>query len=264
MTDIAQRIPGVVFAWMVGAPDEDGERLANWSNVLLRAFRGDPADAPAIRAARAELVEYVEVLVASRRSRPGEDIVSCLVAAVDSGLITDDDLHALATEMLAASTDNTAHSAGIILWLLLEHSEQWTAIASNHTLIPNAIEECLRFEPRTRIMPTIALEGATICGIELPEGALVNLDLAAAHRDPAVWEQPDVLDILRRLERRQLNFGVGRHYCLGAALARMELVTILHALVDSWSEATLDGQPLLRLTLDGSVDKLPIAFTPVC
>jgi cytochrome P450 len=263
MADIAQRIPGTVFCWMVGAPEEDGEQLAAWSGTLLKAFEANPDDADSIREANAELRAYGQRLMAAKRAAPGDDVTSTLLAAVEGGTITDDDVASLLNEMLAASTDNTAHSAGLAVWLLVTHPDGWQRLVDAPDLIPNAVEECGRFEPRLSSTPVHNPEAFVLDGLEFPADSLSWLNFAAAHRDPDVFDDPDRFDVGRVMPKSQLSFGVGRHYCIGAALARMELQVVLEAVTQRWSSVQLAGDPVIDRIFGGVVHSLPLAFEPL-
>lgn len=262
MVDIAERIPGAVFCWMVGAPEADGTKLAAWSATVLKAFNADPDDGPAIRAAAAELNAYGRELIAAKRADPGDDVTSMLLAAVATGALTDDDVVSLLTEMFAASADNTAHSAGMVVWLLLTHPDQWQRVVDDPGLIPGAVEECGRYGTR---VSGIALENPVaveLDGVEFAAGSLSWLNIASAHRDPAVFEDPDRFDVARSMIKGQLSFGFGRHVCIGAALARMELQVVLEAIVERWQSPTIVGDAEIQHVFTGSVDSLRVAFTP--
>jgi cytochrome P450 len=261
MAEVAQRIPGTVFCWMVGAPEQDGEELAEWSGTLLKAFHANPDDATDIRAANEELRAYGRRLMDAKRVEPGDDVTSTLLAAVAIGTITDDDVASLLNEMLAASTDNTAHSAGLAVWMLATHPDQWQRLVDEPALIPGAVEECGRFEPRVSATPVYNPDTVVLDGLEFPAGSLSWLNFAAAHRDPAVFDDPDHFDVARSASKGQLSFGFGRHFCIGASLARMELQVVLEAVTDRWQSVTLAGDPVIDRTFGGVVHALPLEFT---
>jgi cytochrome P450 len=262
MADIAERIPGAVFCWMVGAPESDGDRLSEWSATLLKAFNTNPDDVPDIQAASAELTAYCRELVAAKRAVPGDDVTSTLLQAVDAGTITEDDVVSLLNEMFAASTDNTSHSAGMAVWLLLSHPEQWQRLVDDPALIPGAVEECGRYGTRVSAIAIHTPETIELDGVEFPAGTLSWLNIASAHRDPAVFADPDRFDVGRTMTKGQLSFGFGRHFCIGAALARMELQVILEAVTERWRSPVLVGEANVQHVFSGSIDSLKIAFTP--
>jgi cytochrome P450 len=262
VSDVARIVPGAVFCWMIGAPEADGVRLATWSETLIRAFRMDPDDMPGIETASAELGAYVDQFLASKRADPADDVGSMLLAAEARGDITRDDVHSILIEMLSASTDNTQGGAALQLLLLLEHPDQWELLVQRPDLVPNAVEECGRYEGPVSATPILNEEDADLAGLELPGGSLSWLLFSAAHRDPAVFDEPDRFDITRDPPKGQLSFGVGRHYCLGAALARMELRVLLTALVERWCDPMLVGEVEISRAYGPSPATLPVRFTP--
>ena len=118
---------------------------------------------------------------------------------------------------------------GLMLWLLCEHPDQWELVADDPGLVDRAVEECARFEPVIRQGKHFNEHDAELLGVPVPAGTLMTAYLDAAHRDPDVFEDPDRFDVTRRLPQPQLIFGIGRHYCIGAALARMQIQEVLRA-----------------------------------
>lgn len=261
MTAVAAKVPGPVFCWMIGAPDEEGDRLFRLSEVLISAFEGDLSRAQEIFDAAVEMQGFVEELIAVKRAQPGDDLLSIMLAAADSGDITVADVGSLSFEMLAASTDNTAHSAGLAAWALATHPDQWQLLRSDPALQPSAVEECLRVAPRVCVDTAYTAEGTTLLDLELPPDSMVYQHTAAAHVDPAVYPDPRRFDISRTHARPQMNFGIGRHFCLGAALARMELQVILEVLAERWADVGLAGEPDIVRLNSASVRSLPITVS---
>ena len=183
-----------------------------------------------------------------------------LLAAERSGQIDADDVASVLFEMLAASTDNTMHSASVQLWLLLEHPDQWELLDADRSLIPGAVEECGRFEPRVASTPVVNVEPVSFNELELPAETISWLVLASAHRDPAAFDDADTFDVARTPPRGQLSFGIGRHFCLGAALARMELQVILEVLLDHSPRVRGMGAPVVERAFGCTVHSLPISL----
>jgi cytochrome P450 len=122
------------------------------------------------------------------------------------------------------------------------------------------VEECARFEPVIRHGNHVNDADADLLGHTIPAGTLVTVFLAAAHRDPAVYECPDRFDVTRHLAQPQLNFGIGRHYCVGAALARMEVQELVRAVTARWRGAHIGADALVDTALAGEVTRLPVTF----
>lgn len=263
MDGVARRLPGPVFCWMVGADPKHGDRLFAISEVILRAFSGDPAVAGDVAQAAADMRVFVEEVITAKRDDPGDDLLTIMLEAVDKGDLTEDDVHTLSFEMLSASTDNTANAAGLALLMLGCHPDQWRALTADPSgRAASAVEECLRVEPRVRYAGSWTPEATTLLDFEIPADTMVYMDLVAAHYDANAFPDPYRFDVTRRHERPQLNFGTGRHYCLGAALARMELQVVLSKLATDWSTVSLAGEPeMVFHGLDVSVRHLPVEVT---
>ena len=193
-------------------------------------------------------------------SSPGDDITSTLLRAVDNGRLDDADVRSLLTELLSASVDNTTHSMGLAVWLLSEHPDQWSAVAHHAAPVDRAVEECARYEPVIRHGNHVAERDVEVLGVKVPEGTLVTVYLAAAHRDPTAYVQPDRFDAARRPAQSQLVFGIGRHYCIGAALARMEIQEVVRAVTQRWHVLRVGPGAIVRTAVVGEVDALPVEF----
>lgn len=259
MADLADVIPSRLFCWMVGAPEADAPDLARLSKALLSVFTATDAMVAPVRAAKTELAGYTRALLAAKRRAPGDDLASFLVAAADQGAISAEDAFFLLEELLSASVDNTANTAGLALWTLACVPEAWSAVHEDADLLNGAVEECGRFQPAIRHTIKFAVTDTSLGGIDVPAGSLVTIRIAAAHRDPAVFDDPHRFDIRRRQARPQLAFGAGRHYCLGAALGRMEVQEIVGAVVRRWPAASPTDGVEMHLNASGVVLRLPLA-----
>jgi cytochrome P450 len=264
VSDVATRIPPTIFCWMVGCDVARGPELARYSAMALQAFTGDPAVMGEVREALRSLRRFADELLDAKRRAPGDDITTALAAGVEEGVLSQSDARSLLTELLSASVDNTTHSMGLMLWLLCEHPEQWALIAADVGLVERAVEECARFEPVIRHGKHFNEHDAELLGFRVPAGTLMTAYLDAAHRDPDVYEHPDRFDVTRRLPQPQLIFGIGRHYCIGAALARMQIQEVLRAVTTRWEQPRL-GPGVSLQTAVGSCDVacLPIEFRPL-
>jgi cytochrome P450 len=153
---------------------------------------------------------------------------------------------------------------GLVVWLLCAHPDQWLLVANHNELVERAVEECARFEPVIRHGKHFNEHDAELLGVAVPAGTLITAYLDAAHRDPNAYEDPDRFDVTRRLPQPQLIFGIGRHYCIGAALARMEIQEVLRAVTARWVRPRL-GSDVRVKTAVGSceVARLPIEFRPI-
>jgi cytochrome P450 len=260
MADVARHIPATVFCWMVGCDVERGNELAEQSAIALQAFSGDPTVMDDVGAAIRHLRRFADELIEEKRARPGDDITSALVAGIESGALTPRDARSLLTELLSASVDNTMHSMGLALWLLGERPDQWLQLAREPRLIEGAVEECARYEPPIRHGNHVNDEAVDLLGFAVPAGTVMTVFLASAHRDPAAYPDPDRFDVTRRLGQPQLNFGLGRHFCIGAALARMEIHELLRVVTARWSSVRVGAGARVETAVSGVVRELPLEF----
>lgn len=262
VAEMTRRLPGPVFCWMIGAPEDRGDELFAMSEILLQAFTGDPGLADAITEQSGAMTAFVDELVEAKRREPGDDLMTILIGAADAGTITMDDVHSLAFEMLTASTDNTANSAGVAIALLADRQDQWELVRQDAALVPGAVEECGRYDPVVRGGVQRTAEDTVLLDLEIPADTMVWPSMLSAHYDPTAYPDPHRFDVTRVHERPQLNFGVGRHYCLGAALARMELQAVLTVLRSRWAGFEPDGDPDIDRAFGAKVNAVPLEVTP--
>jgi len=231
---LAYPLPVIVIAELLGVPASDRERFKAWATVLTRAV--DPnvteEELERVEVAVAELNEYLMPIVEERRRAPRDDLLSGLVRAHDaSDTLSLDELLATCRLLLTAGHETTANLVGNGTLALLRHPEQRAALAADASLLPNAIEELLRWDAPVQLTMRFASEDAELGAHVVRRGDMVVTLLGAANRDPAVFERPGELDLRRANAREHLAFGGGIHFCLGAALARLEGETAIEALV---------------------------------
>jgi cytochrome P450 len=231
---VAYPLPAWVISEMLGTPVEDRERLAAWTAPITRLQEPGPFD-PALLAAgdlaAAEFMAYVRALIDERRRRAGEDLLSALIAAEESGdRLSLEELVAGVIFLFNAGHHTTRDLIGNALVALLRHRDQWELLVSEPSLIPGAVEECLRYDPSITRTPRFALVDTELDGRKVAAGEPVTCLLNAANRDPERFPEPDRLDI-RRADKDHLAFGGGVHFCLGATLARLETEIVLGSLL---------------------------------
>lgn len=258
MADLADVVPGRLFCWMIGAPDADAELLAGWSKHLISVFTADPAMAEPVRRVKAEMAEYSTALLAEKRRRPGDDLATVLARAEDAGDLVPADVGPLLEELLSASVDNTANTAALSIWTLARHPGAWATLVTEPDLLVDALEETGRYEPSIRHTIKYARRDTELLGEAVPAGTFVTIRIAAAQRDPAVYERPHELDLRRRQPSPLLAFGAGRHYCLGAALGRMEIQEMVAGLLGRWSAVAVGDDVDMNLNGAGIVFRLPL------
>ncbi len=262
MSGLADQVPAQLFCWMIGADPADAELLAQLSKVLLLVFTAQESMVEPVRAAKRELLEYTRQLLDAKRRQPGDDLASILVAAHDSGAIAGEDALYLLEELLSASVDNTANTTGLALHTLAERPDQWALLQADASLIAGAAEECGRFQPAIRHTIKFAVEDTELLGHQVAKGTYVSIRIAAAHRDPEVYDSPHTFDVTRKLAKPQLAFGAGRHYCLGAALGKMEVQEMIAGVTSRWQSAAVGETADMSITASGHVRSLPLVLQP--
>ncbi len=236
-----RRLPIRIVGGLLGLPEDRwewaGEQVGELATFL------DPTgsfDVGRLDAAAAAFDRVLRPLVAERRLRPVDDLLSDLTAADEDGVtLSDDEIVANAGFLVFAGHDTISGMLGTAVLALAEHPDQRALVAADPDLWPNAVEELLRWDP-----PVVAVLRRASAEIDLghqvlPAGALLSLELGAANRDPRRWDDPWELR-LDRPDPRPLSFGFGAHHCLGHALARLELQIALRAIVERFGDFTVD------------------------
>jgi cytochrome P450 len=243
--DLAQPLPTVVIADLLGVPAADHALFRAWSNdlvELLDPLSGRDGLDPAKRATT-ELAAYFRGLLAERRRAPRDDLLSAMSEAEEGGeSLAEPELVALASLLLAAGNETTTGLIGNAVLLLLRHPAERRRLQDDPALLPSAVEECLRFDPPVQLTDRAVVEPVELGGVRLARGTLVYALLAAANRDPERFPDPDRFDV-GRAENHHLAFGLGNHFCLGAALARLEAQVALGALLRRFPDFTGPTEP---------------------
>ncbi|HUO39687.1 MAG TPA: cytochrome P450 [Mycobacterium sp.] len=232
VTDIARRYPTPIICALLGAPREDWPLFSAWVDDIKKLFDWNIAeDAPAILAAWDQLDAYLDDMIVHRRQNLTDDVISDLIRGEDDGdRLTHDELLMLAVTLLGAGTDTTRNQLAAAVQVLADHPDQWALLAQHPELATNAVHELMRYCPIILTVPRRAAEDVDLAGVTIPAGTLLLANTAAANRDPAVYDNPERLDITREDPPAILTFGGGTHYCLGAHLARIELTEALRAI----------------------------------
>jgi cytochrome P450 len=251
--DFAYPLPAIVIAQLLGAPEEERERYADWSADVV-AFVGtgrpDVERARRVDASLREFRAHLEPLLADRRERPRGDLLSQLAGEHDGEHLTDDELVATCVTMLFAGHETTANLIANGLLTLLRHPDQLALLREEPELMGAAVEELLRFEGPVQRVRRVATQDTEIGGQTIAEGDLVMAFLGAANRDPAVFDDPDRLDLRR--DPKHTAFGHGVHFCVGAGLSRLEAPIALRELLERF--------PGMRLATDEPAWKQNITF----
>jgi cytochrome P450 PksS len=263
--DYALAIPTTIIAEMLGVPTQDRHKFRRWSSALVTAVPSRWGMLTLIPKAWSFL-RYTRRLVRARRDSPRDDLITALVQAGEAGdRLGEDELAAMILLLLIAGHETTVNLIGNGTLALLRHPEQMARLRGEPGLIRPAVEELLRYDsPVMTATERFAREDLAVAGVTIPRGEMVFAAIASANRDDRQFANPDALDVARE-PNKHLSFGLGAHFCVGAALARMEGQIAVGTLLRRTSELRLAVPPgALRwrrgLVLRG-MEGLPVTFT---
>lgn len=270
VTDFSARLPLLVIADLIGVPPADVPRLTGWGNALLGAgdaIYGGERAARAVRnfrAAKDEMRPYLQALLGARRAAPRDDLLTRLVEAeVNADRLSDEEIFDFFQLLFIAGTETTTNLIANTVLCFLAHPEQQALVRATPALLPAAIEEVVRFRSPLQMVFRTTTREVALRGQVIPAGALVLPMIGSANRDPRQFRHANRFDVTRTGEPH-VGFGHGAHYCIGAALARMEARIAIGALL----ERTPDLQrarrggwaPRTAINVHGP-QSLPVRFT---
>lgn len=252
-------IPVRVIAALLGLPDSYVRQFHRLAIDLL-GFRGDMDCA---MRASAEMKEYFVGILADRRRGPKDDMVSILAGAEINGVkMSDEQIYGFMRNLLPAGAETTSRSTASLAMALLTHPDQLDAVRDDRSLLPQAIEEGIRWEtPLLNFMREVTCD-TEIGAVEIPRGATMMLSLGSANHDETRWEEPEKFDIFRE-RKPHIGFGHGAHVCLGMHLARLETTKIFNALLDELPGLRLDPDappPYITGTMFRSPPRLDVVW----
>ncbi len=246
LRDVAEPLPVAVIAEMLGIPESDRAPLRPWSADICGMYELNPSEETARRAVRAsvEFSDYLRTLIAARREDPGDDLISGLIAAhdEDDDRLTEQEMISTCVLLLNAGHEATVNSTVNGWWALFRHPDQLAALRADHSLVPGAVEELMRYDTPLQLFERWVLDEIEIDGTVIPRGAELALLFGSANHDPAVFADPGRLDLSRR-DNPHISFSAGIHYCVGAPLARIELAASMTALLERAPSLRLAKEP---------------------
>ncbi|MEY4606955.1 MAG: hypothetical protein RLY45_1715 [Actinomycetota bacterium] len=262
--DLAFPVPFQVISELLDLPTDRSDDIREWSMALTASLEPTADEATLDASDRAGLAmgEMLTTLIAERRRKPGDDLLSALIAAEESGdRLSEAELRTFVILLYVAGHETTVNLIGNGMLALLRHPDQLRAWAADPALDMQAIDELLRYDgpvQHTVRVPTVDVQYGDV---HVAKGSVVLTVLGAANHDPAMFDDPHRLRLDRPTASRHLAFAAGVHYCLGASLARLEASVALTTLIRRFPEVALDGDVRWRdrLTIRG-VDRLPLAL----
>jgi cytochrome P450 len=259
--DLATALPLAVVPDFVGWPPDRREHLLRWGGATFDAL--GPINMQTVKAAvpSLQMTRFSKRVVRDRSVIEGSMGHDVLVAA-DGGKVSHADCPALMIDYLVPSLDTTISGIASALYLFAAHRDQWRALKDDAALLPNAVNEVLRYESPLRAFSRKTVRDTEIAGVSIPTGARVLVIYASANRDEREWSDPELFDI-RRDANRQLGFGHGTHACAGQGLARLETQAILRALIARVERIELTGPPTwARNNIIRCFQRLPLRLIP--
>jgi cytochrome P450 len=271
IADIANPLPATVIAFLLGVPGADHQQFKRWSDDVASALSGIDSGASreelqtlyiTAQNSLMELSAYFRERVVELRRQPQENLLSALVQAEEQGdRLTEDELFANCVLLMIAGHETTTNLIGNGMLALLQNPSKQELLKQNPDLIASAVEELLRYESPVQKMGRIALADIQVGDKQIKQDQLVVLSFAAANRDPDVFASPNELDLTRK-PNRHLSFGHGLHYCVGAALARLEGQITINTVLSRLPKVRLATKKLewhRNFTLRG-LKSLPVVF----
>ena len=263
--DLAYPLPVVVICELLGIPAADHERFQGWSKTLAAMI--DPiADPTLLKGAEDAVIafdDYFGELVADRRRAPGDDLLSAMIAAEEAGdRLTGDELLSLAILLLVAGHETTMNLIGNGVLALLRHPGEMQRLRDDPTLMRNAVEEFLRYDPPVQFTARTATTDVEVRGRTFAQGEGGILIIGSANHDDAQFPEPERLDVGRPEANRHLAFSAGMHYCLGAALARVEAQVAIGRLLERFSSIEQAGPERRRPNINlRGLESLPLQLS---
>jgi len=278
VADFATHFPVNVIVDMLGLDKADHERFHRWYTSII-AFLGNLSGDGEVTAAglrtRDEFAAYMIPIIRGRRESPGGDLLSALCAAeIDGTQMSDEDVKAFCSLLLTAGGETTDKAVASLFANLLEHPDQLAAVREDRGLIPRALAETLRYTPPVHMIMRQPAEDVTVSGGTIPAGSTVTALIGAANRDEHRYAEADRFDIFRTdldtvnafsAAANHLAFALGRHFCVGALLAKTEVEVAANQLLDAMPDMRLaDGfKPAERGVFTRGAASVPVRFTPV-
>lgn len=265
--DLAYPLPATVIMTMLGVPRSDIESIKEWSDelaVFLGNARATPNKSERAQEGARQLAAHFRAIIARRRREPADDMITALIHARDEDdKLSEDEIVATCILLLFAGHETTTNLIGNGTYHLMRNPDEWRRMGEGPAVVKTGVEELLRYDGPVGAVPRVVASELDIAGTVLKEGDRVYALANAANRDPRQFPDPDRLDVTRR-PNRHLAFGHGIHFCLGAALARIEAQIAFGEMTRRFPDMELATESFEwhdSLILRG-LKKLPVAFTP--
>lgn len=245
VADLATALPLAFVPDLVGWPTDQREHLLDWAAATFDVL--GPLNWQGVKAIprSLQMLRFARRIARRRDVLPGS-MAHDLLSAVDDGTLRFAEVPPLLVDYIAPSLDTTISAISSAIYLFATHPDQWALLKADPSLIPNAVNEIVRFESPLRAFTRKSAESHELAGVTIPAGARVLVIYASANRDEREWQRPDIFDI-RNDAGRHVGFGNGAHACAGQGLARLETTAMLKALIDQVDRIEVTGDPTWAL-----------------
>lgn len=263
VTRFSAEMPLLVLADILGVPAADRHLLFDWTNRMVGFDDPAAGDRASYVSAFMELFTYAADLTREKRAHPTGDVWSMIVnAEVDGDRLSDDDLDRFFQLLVIAGNETTRNLLNGFVLTMSQHPDQMLKLRANADLLPSAIEEVLRWHPPILQFRRTAIADYELAGVQIKAGDKVVICYASANRDESVFDSPHVFDIARA-QNPHLSFGIGEHFCLGNAVARLEAKVLLGQLLERFEAIEIIGDPVrLRSNFVNGITELPVRLVP--
>lgn len=266
---LTYELPAKTAFLLLGVTDIDPRRIKRWTELRVKLMHGHPTREEQFAAAD-DLLDFWNFscdLVEQRKKVPGDDYPSWLLASRggDDTRLTENEIKSLVFASLLAAHETTSNASANLLLELLRRPEDWKALVDDPKLIPNAVEEGLRYVSSVVAWRRLAKEDVEIGGVTLPAGSKIILSLASAGRDEATFENGETFDIRRKNARSHVAFGNGLHFCMGAPIARMQMRMMVEELTAAFPNMQLiedDPVEIVGVLTFRGPTRLPVRLNP--
>ncbi|MGH7963010.1 MAG: cytochrome P450 [Candidatus Binatia bacterium] len=248
--ELSAPLPIITIAELLGVPPERRDDFKRWTNSMIRATNGiavPQEEHAGIRQQISELFTYFRAAIAAYRKQPGDNLLSDMVRAEEENqMLTAEEVLCMAILLIGAGSETTTNLIANAMLALSAHPEQMAMVRANPTLIPNALEETLRYDGPIQTLFRQATQEVELSGTRIPAGSVVLLLVGSANHDERKFPEPERFDIMRNTDGH-IGFGFGIHFCLGAQLARLQAKTALEALLRRFPSLMRKEEPITHI-----------------
>jgi len=261
--ELASELPLILICELMGIPTEDRRKVFDWSNRLIATDDEEFGAEGDGQVAAIELYGYANGLAEEKKANPDDTLISKMIhGEVEGEKISEHQFNAFMVLLSVAGNETTRNATSHIVKLLSDNPDQYQRLRDDRSLLPTAIEECLRMSPPVMQFRRTAMEDTEIRGVKIAKGDKLVMFYPSANRDEEVFEDPDRFDIARD-PNPHLTFGIGEHFCLGANLAKMQLACIIGELLDRVPDLHVVKQPrLLHSNFIDGIKEMQVEYTP--